>query len=469
MPSDYVQFFQAINPSKTLVYADESDRRYYIDFSSVRGGEIIKKLKNRIVTLSPDNPTCSLFTGHIGCGKSTELRRLQKELEDEEFHVVYFESSEDLEMADVDIIDVLLVIAKRISQSLDKLSIAEPKGLKNMLQKVSELLMTEVEVAASGNIPGVGKVAVDTEKGKLEVETAMGKASASSKDGFSLAALGIGEITVKAKNDARLREKLNQYLGPRKTELLRLINTELIEPGIAQLKQQNLKGLVVIVDNLDRIHNSVKSFGKPQQEYLFVDQGEILTKLNCHMIYTIPLALKFSNEYSNLRQRFNNAPQFLPMVSIKLRDGTPCQEGIDLLKQMVLARKFPSLSTEERLKHCSEIFDEEASFERLCQISGGHVRDLLQLLTSWVEEEMELPLTLDTLEDVIAERCNEMSLAISEEEWDLLRQVQQTKNVSDEQGYQKLIHSRMVFEYREKRKSWFDVNPILAEAEELKS
>ena len=31
------------------------------------------------------------------------------------FHVVYFESSEDLEMTDVDIADVLLAIARRIS------------------------------------------------------------------------------------------------------------------------------------------------------------------------------------------------------------------------------------------------------------------------------------------------------------------------------------------------------------------
>jgi hypothetical protein len=34
--------------------------------------------------------------------------RLKTELEQEGFHVVYFESSEDLEMADVDIGDVML-------------------------------------------------------------------------------------------------------------------------------------------------------------------------------------------------------------------------------------------------------------------------------------------------------------------------------------------------------------------------
>lgn len=111
MTIDLRKFFQATDPGKTLVVANPEDRKYYIDFSSVRGGEIIEELKYNITFLSPDDRTCLLFTGHIGCGKSTELLRLKTELEQEGFHVVYFESSEDLEMADVDIADVLLALA----------------------------------------------------------------------------------------------------------------------------------------------------------------------------------------------------------------------------------------------------------------------------------------------------------------------------------------------------------------------
>ncbi|MEC4805756.1 MAG: AAA family ATPase [Jaaginema sp. PMC 1079.18] len=98
--------------------ANPEDKKYYIDFSTVRGGEIIEEMQSTISFFSPNEPTCTLFTGHIGCGKSTELRRLQLELEKDGFVVVYFESSEDLEMADVDISDILLAIAKRVSESL---------------------------------------------------------------------------------------------------------------------------------------------------------------------------------------------------------------------------------------------------------------------------------------------------------------------------------------------------------------
>src|SRR5919199_5997570 len=120
MALDLRKFYQACNPSKTLNLRNAEDRKYYIDFSSVRGGEIIQELERTITLFSPDEPTCQLFTGHIGCGKSTELLRLKDQLEQQGFHVVYFESSQDLVMADVDVTDVLLAIARKVSESLEK-------------------------------------------------------------------------------------------------------------------------------------------------------------------------------------------------------------------------------------------------------------------------------------------------------------------------------------------------------------
>lgn len=442
------EFFQATDPSKALAVANPEDKKYYIDFSSVRGGEIIKKLKQKITFFSPDAPTCVLFTGHIGCGKSTELLRLKTELEQEDFHVVYFESSEDLEMTDVDISDVLLAIARRVSQSLDKLLLEEPSRLKELLQGAVKVLNSDVS-NLKFKIPGLGDLGINTEK-----------------EEFSLS-LGIGEITTKTKSDATLREKLNQYLGPQKTQLLAAINQELIEPAIAALKRQGKNGLVVIVDNLDRLDSRQKPFGRPQQEYLFVDQGEYLTKLNCHLVYTMPLGLKFSNDYGNLTQRFEE-PKVLPMVPVQLRDGSECQEGMALLRQMVMVRAFPDLDEQQRLQNITEIFDHPQTLDRLCYVSGGHVRDLLRLLNTWIMEEMQLPLSRATLEAVIRARCNEMTLPISDDEWELLRQVRNRKKVSGDQGYQTLIRSRLVFEYRDNGESWFDINPILAEARELK-
>ncbi|MGE5659117.1 MAG: P-loop NTPase fold protein [Actinomycetota bacterium] len=444
---DLQKFYQATNPGKALEVSNPEEKKYYIDFSSVRGGEIISELKDTITYFSPDNPTCVLFTGHIGCGKSTELLRLKGELEQEGFEVVYFESSEDLEMTDVDIVDILLAIARRVSQNLEELTLAEPKRFKDLLHNVAKVLNAEVQ-GIKFKIPNVGEVGFEN-KGET----------------FTLA-VGIGEITAKAKSDSMLRNKVNQYLGPQKTDLLKAINEELLEPAIAKLKQQGKKGLVVIVDNLDRLDSRPKPFGRPQQEYLFVDQGEYLSKLHCHLVYTMPLALKFSNDYSNLTQRFDD-PKVLPMVLVKLPDGRECETGMALLRQMVLARAMPDLEPNQRLEKIEEIFDSPESLDRLCSASGGHVRDLLRLLNSWVKKGRKFPLSRQTLEEVIRERRNEMTLVISEDEWELLRQVKQQKKVSGDQAYQILIRSRFVFEYRAEGDCWFDVNPLLAEAKEL--
>jgi len=137
-------FYRATDPGKPLFAQDPEDQKLYIDFSEVRGGQIIEELKDNISFFSPDSPTCSLFTGHIGCGKSTELLRLKLELEQEGFHVVYFESSEDLEMADVDIGEVLLAIARQVSQSLTDIALVEPRRLKEFLAGALEVLNSEV-------------------------------------------------------------------------------------------------------------------------------------------------------------------------------------------------------------------------------------------------------------------------------------------------------------------------------------
>ncbi|MCL1468400.1 AAA family ATPase [Argonema galeatum] len=447
MTTEYLQnFFRATNPARTLNVENPEDEKCYIDFSSVRGGKVIEELKENITLFATDDRTCVLFTGHIGCGKSTELFRLKAELQAEGFHVVYFESSDDLEMTDVDISDILLAIARRVSQSLEQLELEEPKRFKELLQGAARVLNSEVtglKFKLAGNDVGL----------------------TSEKEKFTLA-FGIGEITAKTKSDSGLRDRLNQYLGPQKTQLLEAINRELLEPAIAKLKQQGKKGLVVIVDNLDKVDNRQKSWGRPQQEYLFVDQGEYLTKLHCHVLYTMPLALKFSNDYGNLTQRFDE-PKVLPMVLVKFKDGRECQPGIALLQQMVMARAFPDKNEQERLDAIPEIFDSLETLNRLCRVSGGHVRDLLRLLNEWIKKERQFPLTRPKLEEVIRQRCNNMMMPISDAEWELLRQVKQRKKVTDDDGYQKLIRSRFVFEYHSDGEIWFDINPILADASEL--
>jgi len=457
---DLRAFYRATDPSQTLNVADPNDARLYVDFAPVRGGEIIKKIRNRIAFLSPDQPTCTLFTGHIGCGKSTELQRLVQELRSDGFHVVYFQVDRDLEMTDVDVGDVLLSIARQISQSLDNIDLGEPKGFRKILDDATRILTTEFELSnlelGSDQIPGLPKGL---------------KVSGNDKGEFSLDFL-IGKVTAKAKDNPKLREKLHQFLGSQTGQLRDAINAELIEPAIAKLKAKGLQGLVVIVDNLEKIDNRPLPNGSLQQNYLFVERGDVLSALRCHLIYTMPLRLRFDDSYGLLTQKFPEAPKVLPMVPVRHRDGRSHEEGLKLLRQMVLLRADsafdPASDSAQWEAAIAAVVEEPAALDRLCVASGGHVRDLLRLLNSWIQEEMSLPLTRSTLEQVIRSRRNEMKLSLSDAEWELLRTVQVRGNkVSDGDGYDQLIHKRFVFEYLETGESWFEVNPILLEAEEM--
>ena len=460
MTVNFSRFFRVCNPSKTLNLGKAEDQQYYIDFSEVRGSNIIRELR-RTITFSEDEPTCQLFTGHMGCGKSTELSRLKRELEEEGYHVVYFESSNDLDLADVEISDILLTIARQVIQSLEQAKIRlQPTRFQSLVQGAAKLLNSEV-TGLKVNVP-------ELQAGGVGVRMAddIGIGIISNDDEYSLG-FGIGEITTKAKNSKDIRSLLRQHLEPRVNNIVEAINTELIEPAQKQLQKQGKAGLVVIVDNLDRIHNKPKSRERNQPEYLFVDQGEYLNQLKCHMVYTIPLILAFSNDQENLRNRFGSEHLLLPMVQVQEKDGSPSDAGIALLRQMVLARAFPHVEPEQRLSLITKVFDSPQTLDRLCLVSGGHVRNLLVLLRNCLRKD-EPPLSRNLVESVISQRRNELSRAITPDEWELLRHVAENRTVRGEEEYQILLKSLFVFEYCNDHGCWYNVNPVLADAKELK-
>jgi hypothetical protein len=428
MSIDVSDFLKACDPSRALAYANPDDRQYYIDFSPVRGTNIIHELKRTIALLS-DQCTCQLFTGHVGCGKSTELLRLKAELEALDFYVIYFESSEDLDMSDVDVTDILLAIAHQVSEELEADQIRiKPNYFLTLFAEISEILQTPIELSG--------------------VE-------------FSV---GISKITARTKDSPKLRNQLRQFMEPRTNTILRSINEELLEQATIQLKQRGKKGLVVIIDNLDRVDARLLPSGRTQPEYLFIDRGEQLSKLHCHVVYTIPLALVYSNETETLRQRVGGglAPKVLPMVPVRRRNGSIDEFGLDLLRQMVLVRAFPKLSPIERLNQITELFDASATLDRLCLISGGHVRNLLGLLCNCIQQA-DPPFSRDALELVIRGQRDALARAIDDNEWALIFQVMETQTVKGDVEYQMLLRSMFVFEYQDEQGSWFSSNPVLIE------
>ena len=430
------RFYQACNPSRPLMIENLDDRSYYIDFASVRGGKIIEALLRTITRISPNIPTCQLFTGHLGCGKSTELLRLKAELEAQNFHVVYFESTHVLEMVDIDITDILLAIAGLVSKSMEAMKLSvQPTYFTKLFGEVVNFLQTPIELGVEAEL-----------------------------------SVGIGKITAKTKESPHLRRRLRDYLEPRTENILQSINTELLDRANLELKARGKKGLVVIVDNLDRVAIRPLPSGRSLPEYLFIDRGDQLRKLNCHIVYTIPLALTFSNDSAQLQHRLGGglAPKILPMIPVRQRTGEINIEGLELMRQMVLARAFPNSSPPERLNLITQLFDNSDSLDRLCLISGGHVRDLLGLLFDCLREQ-DPPFDRNCVELVIRRQRDYRANAIDMNESELIFQVIQEQRVKGDIEYDLLLRSLFVFEYRDHQGVWFAINPVLAETEKFKS
>ena len=226
----------------------------------------------------------------------------------------------------------------------------------------------------------------------------------------------------------------------------------------------------MIVDNLDRLDIRTLPSGRTQPEYLFVDRGEQLRRLNCHVVYTIPLSLIFSNDCETLKNRLGGGipPTILPMVPVRGRNGEECEEGMALLRRMVMVRAFPNQPREKQLQLITEVFDTPQTLDRLCRVSGGHVRNLLGLLFGCLRQE-DPPISHKCLDSVIRESRDYLTSSIDEQEWNLLLQVVQNQTVRGDVEYTTLLRSMFVFEYRDKDGCWFGINPALEETQQFQS
>ncbi len=432
---DIRRFYRACNPSTTLDVGKPEDKQLYVDFSTVRGDKIIDELATSIARRDSFEPSCQLFTGHIGCGKSTELKVLQVRLEQQGFHVVYFESDESLDLANVEVTDILLAMSYKIAQNLEDSGIRLQTGsFRDLFRQIRRQL------------PGID-ISEDVDL-----------------------TLGLAKMTVAIKDSPTLRNQLKNYLEPQAASILRIINDELLQIASEKLKYRGKKGLVVIVDNLDRIDPTMKVGSYSLPEFLFIEQYEKLRNLNCHIVYTIPLILRFSDSTAVMALRYGQSPKNLPMIPVRFRNGLEFPKGMELLQKLVITRAFPGVSWEQNRNLITHVFDSVDTLNRLCMISGGHVRNLLMLLRSCLEIE-DPPISRQCLDKVIRRYRNEFRLTIDAQQWELLRYVAHEKTVpkrrEEQEEFQRLIRNLFIFEYHEEDASWFDINPVLGEAPEL--
>ncbi|TRU33044.1 MAG: ATP-binding protein [Microcystis aeruginosa Ma_MB_F_20061100_S20] len=423
------KFYQNCDPKKPLNYGNTEDKSYYIDFASVRGVEVIQELKDSIEW--DENHTYQLFTGQIGCGKTTELWRLKTELEQDNWGVVFLDTNIGLDVNDVRLTDLLIFIACGVSDEY----------IKNTEENFLEQCFPTFQNIFNQILNIIDRRLIISEIGL---------------------SVGLATITAQVKQNSTIRDRLSNQLGMFMPDLIRAINEEVIRLVIDKLRNQGKKGLVVIVDGLD------KMIDLTQAGSLFIDRTQQLRSFRCHIIYTIPMSLVFSDRFQALLQNFAETPKVLPMIPVRRRNGGEHEEGMELLKEMVLKRVFPDLQKDQLFEQIPLLFESDEALNRLCRVSGGHVRYILLYLREWIKSQKTLPLSQPDLEEIIVKYCSDICLGITEEDWELLCQVAKTQEVAGAKYYERLIHSLFVYKYDEQGQAWFDVNPILAESKKMK-
>jgi hypothetical protein len=445
--------FNRFDPFRPLNPRDDNDHPAYVNFQEVRGDEnILNGIGKKILNFRGP-ASCHLYTGHRGGGKSTELYRLKRYLEENDFLVIYLNSDEDLDLQNIQYMDILLACTRRIIEELESSSI-RPNALFEWLKERGKELrnfgLSEVDIENIENL-------------SLEQQVFPGS-----------------KIVANIKTSANNREKIRKQVEENIVTFNEALN-EFIEKA-----QQKLPGgtskLVVIVDNLDRIPIKKSSDGRNNHDELFIDHGYHLKSLNCHLIYTVPISLVYSHNYTKLRYYYGDT-EVLPMIMVQDKEGRVHQPGIDKIKEFIQKRidyvvnrfterkQLSSINNQKlSILSLSDIFDETTTLDRLCGVTGGHLRAVMILMQESINFIEKLPITHTAVERAIAISRNTYNNTVDSQDWDRLVEIAKSKKIVNEEKYRQLLFDRCVLEYREvdSQKIWYDVHPLIKEIDEFK-
>ena len=436
--------YNQFSPSRPLPANDPA----YVVCEEVRGNDNIVREVGRKIIMS-DTPTCQLYTGHRGSGKSTEIFRLQDYLEEQGCRVIYFEADEDMDLTDVSYPDILLSCTRNIMEQL------KGEADANIVYSWMEEKFTEL---------------VDLGLTEVELE----------KIGINQQITPLTKITATLKATADKRRQIRKQVESYQVSFTNILN-QFIKEAQENLKTKKQSKLVVIADNLDRIPPVTKENGINNHDDIFIDHSVQLKALNCHVVYTVPISLVYSNRSAILRENYGDTG-VLPMIMIRDKQGNSYQKGIDKIKEVIKERiKFVAnqfIKTQNLTAHVNQnieitindLFDSPETLNLLCAMTGGHVREIMLLMQESINWIDAFPLTSDAVKKAIATSRNTYENQVDNQDWSKLAEVSQRKKIINQDSYRQLLFSRCVLEYREadSLKVWHDVHPLIEEIDQFK-
>ena len=423
--------YNAFDPFYPLPAGDPQ----YVDCREVRGdGDIIEDL-GRKIKLS-QRMTCQLYAGHRGAGKSTELLRLQEYLQTQGCFVVYFAADDqDINPEDTEYTDILLACTRHLLESLRN---ANSKPLRDWMrdrwEDLKDLALTEVSFET------------------LSLQSQIAQ---------------FAKLTANVRTVPTLRQKIRDKINPHTTTLIDALN-EFIVDAKKNLPDKSSQ-LAVIADNLDRIVPFSQDGKRSNLDEIFLDRTEQLKALDCHVIYTIPISMVYSNRATELINNYND-PQVLPMIMVQNPDGSTNEAGLAKIKELI-EKRVKQVNPNQCLE--TGVFESRETLERLCLMSGGHVRNLLLMMQEAITRTEDLPITSKAAQRAITQARDVYRRTPEEGEWQILAKVSQTQRILNDEQHRNLLFSRCILEYRYydeegEMQPWYDVHPLIKGIKQFK-
>lgn len=418
--SDQKAIYASFSPSPLTAEQNE----LYIDLDNVRGSAGVVPVLERHIRLA-DKATSQVLGGHKGTGKTTELYLLKQALEvgDEKFFVVMVQSEDELDRNDVDFPDVLIAVIRQIAEQLRSAGIElKDSYLKSRFNWLKEQLGKRIDLEASELSAGFGKL----------------------------------KMALKGSPDAR--QMIREHLDPDVGNWLAAAN-DLIEAAELALVEKGYAGLVVLIDDLDKMVIRSAEGGHTTASQLFVNRSAQLTGFACHTVYTIPLSLAYSHHEATIRSAFGGDIPVVPMLKIVKAPptGGDHRPGLTRMKEMV----------EARLKRAGATVDDvfkRGVLNDLIRLSGGQPDVLMALVRDGMARS-SLPLPSSVVDRVRKERLREYARFLRREHWPVIEYVREhgrlPRSDDNEAVIRELLDSRAVLQYVNDEE-WYGLNPLVA-------
>jgi hypothetical protein len=356
-------------------------------------------------------PPKFFFSGHRGCGKSTELLHLLGNAEiQKKYWPINFSIREEADIVDIDFRDVLLAIGGRLFREYRRKGGELPEQLLKELNSWKGKVEKEISTILEGQLS--------------EIELS------ASLDAFFASA------GMKMKLEPATRVELRQVVDTDITGLISIIN------HIASaIYSREHRIPLILIDDMD----------KPDLEKaraIFHNRREIMMQPNCAIVYTVSSALFYSKEFDSIRDQaiFLQNIYLHPPMDLT----THHEEGYKTLREFVHVRMSPNLI-------------DEAALEAAISYSGGVFREMARIMRTAIgraRRRKAARLDCSDIEWSATEIRNEYRRILDKEDIRLIKKVAENNRLEYNERLTPLLQLLALLEYRD-GENWCDVHPVL--------